>query len=149
MPELAEQTAERAVRLLFARDGNDLSLVSQTVVDVAAPALDTSVSPTPGHYLEVRDGENTSLGRIRLSEPFTRTIEVFPETVGEPITRVDQAGQGAFSVLVAAPPPAHNVALVRLSSTSSGPSVPGTTAQLVPAAPEVTEIATFTLDPNR
>lgn len=149
MPELAEQTAERAVRLLFARDGDDLSLVSQTVVDVAVPALDTSVSPAPGHYLEVRDGENTSLGRIRLSEPFTRTIEVFPETAGEPITRVDQAGQGAFSVLVAAPPPARNVALVRLSSTSAGPSVPGTTAQLVPAAPDVTEIATFALDTNR
>jgi hypothetical protein len=132
----------RTVRLIFSYDGDDITLVSQQVVDVRPAAPYFAAPQTPGHYVEVRSAEGDVLAGAAAANVFSRTAEVFPETPGEPIVRVDvEKPHGAFTVLVAAPRASAQVALVRVEEAGEPEGVRG-----APAPARSQDLATFPLD---
>lgn len=132
----------RTVRLIFSYDGDEVTLVSQQVVDMVPTGPFFGEPQTPGHYVEVRSAEGNVLAGAPASNAFVGTAEVFPENAGEPIVRVDvERPRGAFTVLVPAPEASSEVALVRVQAPGA-PSAAG--AAPAPAQPEV--LATFPLD---
>lgn len=138
----------RTVRLIFSYDGDEVTLVSQQVVDMRPSGPFFGDPRTPGHYVEVRSAAGDLLAGAPAANAFTRSAEVFPENPEEPIVWVDvERPRGAFTVLVPAPETSAQVALVRVQAPS-GPDAaraagPGGSAP-APAAPVV--LATFPLD---
>ncbi|WP_077489439.1 hypothetical protein [Sinomonas mesophila] len=125
MPE-NDSTAPRAVRLIFEYDGDDIRLVHQSPVDVAVTGFDTRRELRAGRFVEVRDSEGNGLVRVPVRID-TASAEVFPETPGEPITRVDvERPKGAFTVVVPAPPASRSVAV--LDVRAPAPPPPGEAA---------------------
>jgi hypothetical protein len=136
----------RTVRLIFSYDGDEVTLVSQQVVDMLPNGPYFGDPRTPGHYVEVRSAEGDVLAGAPAANAFVGTAEVFPEQPGEPIVRVDvEKPRGAFTVLVAAPQASAEVALVRVQAPSEEAGVAGVAP--APAQPEV--LATFPLDAVR
>ena len=145
---MAQDQPTRSVRLVFTHDGDDVRLVGQLPVEAGGDRLDTSLAARPGHYVELRDEQATSLGRTALPQAFPDTVEVFPETPGEPILRVPAGRTGTFTVVVAAPAAASQVAVVRLDAPpEGGAGLPGAAPGLTAAAPRTTELASFALLP--
>lgn len=141
-----ETTDSGGVRLIFEYEGDEVRLVAQLPVESGDISLDNSLLPGPGHYVELRDADSASLGRLAVPDAFSQTAEVFPDRPGEPITRVRTAAAGTFTAVVPATRAARRVAVVRLTeSPSPTASVPGRSVALVPAEPDVTDIATFPL----
>jgi hypothetical protein len=134
----------RTVRLIFSYDGDEVTLVSQQVVDVPPSGPYFGAPQTPGHYVEVRSAQGDVLAGAAAANAFSGTAEVFPENEGEPIVRVDvEKPRGAFTVLVPAPRESAEVALVRVQAPGEAPEA-GAAAAPTPARPEV--LATFPLD---
>jgi hypothetical protein len=132
----------RTVRLIFSYDGDEVTLVSQQVVDMKPSAPYFGDPQTPGHYVEVRSAEGALLAGAPAANAFVRSTEVFPENAGEPIVRVDvEKPRGAFTVLVPAPKASAQVALVRVQAPGEAGAAGVAPA---PARPEV--LATFPLD---
>jgi hypothetical protein len=137
-----------AVRLIFSHDGDELRLVSQQRVDVAIDDVDASPVRHPGYFVELRGEDNDMLGRVRAHNAFNTSIEVFPENPGEPITRVEtELPTGAFTVVLPVTKAAKQIAVVHLSPAPVGPQAfaPGPIVA-APAAPEMSEIATFPVE---
>lgn len=137
-----------AVRLIFEYDGDEIRLVSQQAVDVTVPGFDLAQPPHPGHYVEARTANDEPLSRVPVREAFSRSMEVFPEQPGEPITRTDvDHVRGAFTVIVPAGAEATQVALLEVRPPSDleapRPATPATTP--TPSEPEVVEMASFQL----
>ncbi len=135
----------RTVRLIFSYDGDEVTLVSQQVVDMRPSGPSSGDPRTPGHYVEVRSAAGDLLAGAPAANAFVGSAEVFPENPDEPIVRVDvERPRGAFTVLVPAPQASAQVALVRVQAPS-GPDAAGAAgAAPAPAAPVV--LATFPLD---
>ncbi len=132
----------RAVRLIFEYDGDEVTLVSQHRVDVAVTGFDLPLARPPGHYVEVRNTDGDVLSGVPARNAFLRTAEVFPEKLGEPITRVDvEKPHGAFTVVVPVPEAADQVAVVRILPATEAAARGGAP---VPSRPE--DLATFPLD---
>jgi hypothetical protein len=139
----ADEGEARTVRLIFSYDGDEVTLVSQQVVDMLPSGPFFGEPQTPGHYVEVRSAAGDVLAGAPAGNAFAGTAEVFPEKAGEPIVRVDvEKPHGAFTVLVPAPRASSEVALVRVRAP--GGSARADAAAPVPAQPEV--LATFPLD---
>jgi hypothetical protein len=135
----------QAVRLIFEYEGDQVRLVSQQQVDIAVTGIDMTQESQPGYYVDTRSAANQTLARVSVHNAFNTSMEVFPERHDEPITRVDMAvPQGAFTVVVPATDRASHVTLTRI--TLSEHAAPGVlTPNLIPAAPEVNDLASFPL----
>jgi hypothetical protein len=146
MSDTSSSAAEpRSVRLIFEYDGDDVRLVSQQVVDVAVTGFDLPQPRAVGHYVELRGAEGDTLSAVPARNAMGRSAEVFPEQPGEPITRVDvERPQGAFTVVVPAPPGATTVAVVELAPVLQAEAdVTG-----APPPVESQDLATFPFEPG-
>ncbi len=133
-----------AVRLIFANDGDDITLVSQQRVDIAVTGFDAAPELRSGHFAEVRGADGEALTRVPIHAAFPDSVEVFPETAGEPITRVPNPDpSGAFTVVVPARPDARSVAVVRVEGVVPAEHA-GAAGSREPA--RTTELATFALE---
>ncbi|MHA7275760.1 hypothetical protein ACX80O_04415 [Arthrobacter sp. Hz1] len=106
-----------AIRLIFEYDGDEVRLILQQPVDVAVTGFDAHPDIRAGRYAEVRDAQETPLTRVPIRAGDIHSAEVFPETPGDPITRVrvDQPS-GAFTVVVPAPAAARSIALIDIAA---------------------------------
>jgi|tagenome__1003787_1003787.scaffolds.fasta_scaffold19148882_2 hypothetical protein len=142
---------ERAVRLVFEHDGDTVRLVAELPVEGAAAHSDAGAVPGRGHYVELQARDGALLSRVAVPDAFPDTVEVFPETAGDPILRVPAQRTGTFTTVVGVPQAAARVAVVRVSegAGTAGPAggpLPGAAA---PGAVERTELASFDLsDPQ-
>jgi hypothetical protein len=136
----------RTVRLIFSYEGDEVTLVSQQVVDMRASGPFFSDPRTPGHYVEVRSAAGDLLAGAPAANAFVGSAEVFPANAGEPIVRVDvEKPRGAFTVLVPAPEASAEVALVRVQAPSAARAA-GAAAGAAPAPEAPVVLATFPLD---
>ncbi|HSK25941.1 MAG TPA: hypothetical protein VK894_03425 [Jiangellales bacterium] len=150
MTESGEPAASRAVRLIFEYEGDDVRLVAQQWVDVAVPGVDLAPdAPPPGRYVEARTEGDEPLARVPIRAGFETSAEVFPEQLGEPITRVAvDRPSGAFTVVVPASEVADHVAVVEVGRAApEAPGPEGGSTSPAPGAAEVVEIASFRLEP--
>ena len=141
---------ERAVRLVFEHDGDTVRLVAELPVEGAPAQSDAGGAPARGHYVELHASDGALLSRVAVPQAFPDTVEVFPETAGDPILRVPAERTGTFTTVVGIPQAAARVAVVRVSESpdAAGPAgpLPGAAA---PRAVETTELASFDLsDPQ-
>jgi hypothetical protein len=146
-----EPAAQGAVRLIFERNGDALRLVLQQPVDVTVARFDVQADVRPGHYVEIRDAAGMTLSRVPVRSAFSGSREVFPEDHSDPITRVDTSGQSeVFTVVVPAPAASVSIAVVRIAPPAPTAGEPGAgVTSPVPAEPEVTELATFPIEPAK
>jgi hypothetical protein len=134
----------QSVRLIFEYEGDRVRLVSQQPVDVAITGFDLSQVDHPGYYVESRDREGRSLVRVPARNAFVQSMEVFPERPGEPIIRTDvPQPRGAFTVVVPAPQATDHVTVMRIAPGAAAPGVRG-----APAAPEITDLVSFSVNIN-
>lgn len=141
------EQAPRAVRLIFEYEGDNVRLVSQQPVDMVISGFDAHPEVKPGHFVETRDANGRQIARVPAREAFVQSAEVFPENHADPITRVDVAARGAFTVVVPAPENAASVAVVRVAPTRPGAALaPGGATSPVPGGTQDVELATFPLE---
>lgn len=113
--DAAGQGPPRAIRLVFEYEGDEVRLVSRTRITKALPETDRSEDATQyqGTWSEVRDAEGTTLDRRVLVDPVPRDAEVFPEQLGDEITREPvERPSGVFTLLVPDLDGADHVAVV-------------------------------------
>lgn len=136
-----------AMRLIFEYEGDAVRLISQQRVNMALTGAETPLESRNGHFAVIRDTAEREIARVPVSG-LQNTLEVFPETAGEPIVRVTpDTPRGAFTVIVPAPTTAASVALLSVSTPPPDRDVePG----LPPAPIEPTEtvLGVFTLEPQ-
>ena len=94
---------QRAVRLIFEYDGDEVRLVSEHPVEMVVTEADTAQPRSAGYYVDARDTAGRTVARVAAHTAFAGSMEVFPEQPGEPITRIDAAAKGAFTVVIPAP----------------------------------------------
>jgi len=132
------------VRLIFAYEGDEVTLVSQERVDVAVTGFDAAPEARSGHFAEVRGADGQGLTRVPLAAAFPESVEVFPESPDEAITRVPNLTRsGAFTVIVPARPEARSVAVIRVDGVvpAEQPRAAG-----APEHARTAELATFALE---
>ena len=112
------RTPQRAMRLIFEYEGDQLNLVGQYPVTMVVHQWDPE-QYSPGVYVEARSHSrgNASLARVRAPDELTTmSAEVFPAEPGGRIYRVDVPRRGAFTVVVPAPAEADHVAVVQVAT---------------------------------
>lgn len=136
----------RSVRLIFEYEDDRVRLVSQQPVEMVVIGVDQSQVDQPGYHVESRDANDKTLARVPARTAFQRSVEVFPERPGEPITRVDvDQPKGAFTVVVPAPDAAHHVTVVQIVPGKPEKAVPEGVAA-PPPKPEVIDLVSFPLN---
>ena len=135
----------RASRLIFEYDGDQVRLVQQMPVEVAAATLHMATGEQGGTFVDVRDATNRTLARVPAQHAFSTSLEVFPERHDEPITRTDVARtKGAFTVLVPTPDETDHATIVNVAAPGP-PAAAGARA----AAPDVVDLVSFPLRASR
>lgn len=134
----------RAVRLIFEYEGDHVRLVSQQPLEVAGANVDVTSGEEGGIFVDSRTKSNLTLARVPARHAFTSSVEVFPETPNEPITRMDVSPpKGAFTVVLPAPDETDHVTIVKIAAAGGAPGI------AVAAAPEVSDLVSFPLEPIR
>lgn len=106
---------QRAIRLIFEYEGDQLRLVTQQTVEMVVTDASPTSADAPGYYLDARDSGDRTLARVAAHGAFSRSTEVFPERHDEPIARIDAPRQrGAFTVTLPAVDEADHVTVVRI-----------------------------------
>ena len=117
---MAEPTTPRAVRFVFAYDGDDVRLLSRRRVEVLAPPSDAVEEPAAGRRglrAEVRAAEGATLYR-KAMPPVRHDRELFSDEPGNSLSRLPvERPAGIFTVLVPDTPDADHLALL-----SGGPA---------------------------
>lgn len=142
-----------AVRFIFEYEDDDVRLVSQQWVDVAVTGFDLAARPAmaPGNYVEMRAADGEALADVPVREDMGRSMEVFPEEPGAPITRTEMPhARGAFTVVAPAPEGVSEIAVVRVAPTRElperGAEAPPPEAGAAPAGAR--DLATFAFEPQ-
>jgi hypothetical protein len=118
-----EQHPPTAIRLVFEYQGDDVRLVSQSRIEKVLPQVDQSADALEfrGTWSEVRDAAGATLDRRVLVDPMPRDAEVFPEQLGEEISRQPiERPSGVFTVLVPDVEGADHVAVLSNSPGQLG-----------------------------
>jgi hypothetical protein len=139
--EPGASTPVRAARLIFEYDGDQVRLVQQMPVEIAAANLQTAGGEEVGVFVDVRDASNRTLARVPARHALSTSMEVFPERHDQPITRTDvPQKKGAFTVVVPTPDETTHATLVTVAA-------PKTTALagVRAAAPDVVDLVSFPL----
>jgi hypothetical protein len=103
------------VRLIFAVDGDAVTLISAEDVEMRLPAGDEIDIPRDrrGFWAEVRSADDEVLHRLAVPNPLHRQAEVFTgEPDGRPHWEPVEPSPSAFTIVVPSPPEADHVALV-------------------------------------
>lgn len=141
------ETSPRAVRLDFEYEGDTVRLIGQYAVDLVVE--DTADTDRAGYYVHSRNAAGNTLARVPVPQAFEKSVEVFPETPGGAITRLEVPHpSGAFSVVVPVPPGADRVSLMRVLPPPAAAHTMAMPYSIRPAGDPnaVTEIATFPLN---
>jgi hypothetical protein len=131
------QPPPRAIRLVFEYEGDDVRLVSQLRIEKALPQPDQSADALEfrGTWSEVRDAAGATLDRRVLVDPMPRDAEVFPERLGEEISRQPiERPSGVFTVLVPDVEGADHVAVLSNSPGQLGVRAAAEPTELVRVA---------------
>ncbi len=138
----------RAVRLVVTVQDGQLSLLSQTPVEVWTPPLDSAAAPAPGSYLELRDDAGAALGRLHVGADFTSGLEIVPEEPGGSPSSLPVRATDAFTVVVPVLDGAVDIVAVQVGPPPGGAAGPADEPvfSAAPAAGRVTEVARFRLD---
>lgn len=118
-----EQPPRRAIRLVFEYEGEDVRLVSQARIEKVLPQTDQSADALVfrGTWSEIRDADGATLDRRVLVDPMPRDAEVFPEQLGEEISREPlERPSGVFTLLVPDLEGADHVAVLSNSPGQAG-----------------------------
>jgi hypothetical protein len=135
-----------SVRLIFEYEGDQVRLVAQQPVDVVVTGSDLTREQVPGHYVEVRAGDDATLSRLRVPTAMSASAEVFPAEPGQPIVRTDlPEPRGAFTVVVPAPAEADHVSVVRIAHGATGLAPAGPIPGGFAPREGVVELASFPL----
>ena len=137
----------RAVRLTFAYEGDQLTLVDRRTLFVIIPPSDDVPSGEeggPGFWIELRGVEEEVLHRRAMRDPLRQDVEVFSPDPDESVARVPlDRPSGTFSVLLPAPEAADHVVLFG----SSTPGLPSSWAHQAHLEGPV-ELARFSIRPE-
>ena|ERR1044071_2166575 len=117
--------SNKAVRLTFAYDGDDVKLVSQQRTEMTVPASDTvkGYGKYKGFWAELKSGSDKTLYRTVMHNPTKNDAEVFPESPGEGISRQPAPKRkGVFVVLVPDTDKGEEVILCRSAPETKGPT---------------------------
>ena len=147
---MSEQV-QRAVRLTFTYEGDELDLVSQQPVEMIVPPTDalSGYEGEQGFWVEVRSRQGEALHRRVMDDPLRQDVEVFSPDSDETMFRVPiENPSGIFTVLVPDLDEADHVAL--LSSGAASAAARGMTPEAAARAPAgpATEFARFSLRPD-
>ena len=117
--------ANKAMRLTFSYDGDDIKLVSQQRTDMILPPSDTvkGYGSYKGFWAEVRSGSDKTLYRTVMHNPTKNDAEVFPESPDGEISREPAPKRkGVFVVLVPDTGKGDDVILCRSATETKGPA---------------------------
>jgi hypothetical protein len=101
--DAGEPPPGRAIRLVFEYQGDQVRLMSQQRIEKVLPQTDQSADAAQfrGTWSEVRDADGVTLDRRVLVDPIPRDAEVFPEQLGDEISREPlEHPSGVFTLLV-------------------------------------------------
>jgi len=121
----ASSEADKAMRLTFSYDGNDVKLLSQQRVDMIVPTSDAvkGYGTHKGFWAELRSGRDKTLYRTVMHNPTKNDAEVFPETPGGEISRQPAPKRkGVFVVVVPDTDKGEDVILCRSTPETKGPA---------------------------
>jgi hypothetical protein len=134
----------RATRLVFEYEGDNVRLVTEQPVEVAAAMLNLTSANEPGFFVDIRDASELTLARVPAPHAFSTSVEVFPDRPDQPIMRTDVTpSKGAFTVLVPTPDEADHATIV--SIVAPAPALAGAAAR----RPAVSDLVSFPLRRNR
>jgi len=115
----------KAVRLTFSYDGDNVKLVSQQRTEMTVPASDTvkGYGKYKGFWAELKSGSDKTLYRTVMHNPTKNDAEVFPESPGEVISRQPAPKRkGVFVVVVPDTDKGEEVILCRSAPETKGPT---------------------------
>jgi hypothetical protein len=143
-PQMAQRndrdssTPVRATRLIFEYDGDNVRLVSEQSVEVAAATINQPAAEATGTFVDARDRSDRTLARVTAPHAFTTSVEVFPEAPGQAITRTDvPQPKGAFTVVVPTPDDTDHATIVSVARVRGA------------ATPTVSDLVSFPLRRGR
>jgi hypothetical protein len=118
MPEpsdpLIEEKPAKAVRMIFAFDGEHVHLVSQQAVEMVLPPSDPvqGVEGHKGFWYELRDAQDRPLYRRVMHNPMQEDVEVFSDDPKQSVARQTVPNRkGVFVVVVPDTEEGHVVTL--------------------------------------
>jgi hypothetical protein len=136
--------SNKAMRLTFSYDGDDVKLLSQQRTEMTVPPSDAvkGYGKYKGFWAELRSGTDKTLYRSVMHNPTKNDAEIFPETPGESISREPAPKRkGVFVVVVPDTDKGEEVILCRSTPATKGP----TKGMLALASKPAEEILRFKL----
>lgn len=117
--------SNKAMRLTFSYNGDDVKLLSQQHTEMIVPPSDAvkGYGKYKGFWAELRSGSDKTLYRSVMHNPTKNDAEVFPETPGEGISREPAPKRkGVFVVVVPDSDKGEEVILCRSAPATKGPT---------------------------
>jgi hypothetical protein len=117
--------SNKAMRLTFSYDGDNVKLLSQQRTEMTVPSSDAvkGFEKKKGFWAELRSGGDKTLYRSVMHNPIKNDAEVFPESPGEGISRQPAPKRkGVFVVVVPDTDKGDEVILRRSSPATKGPT---------------------------
>lgn len=117
--------SNKATRLTFSYDGDDVELLSQQRIEMIVSSSDAvkGYGTHKGFWAELRSGSDKTLYRTVMHNPTKNDAEVFPESPGEGISREPAPKRkGVFVVVVPDVDKGEEVILCRSAPATKGPT---------------------------
>lgn len=116
--------SNKAMRLTFSYDGDDVKLLSQQRTEMIVPPSDALKGyGEKGFWAELKSGSNKTLYRTVMHNPTKNDAEVFPESPSGVISREPaKKRKGVFVVVVPDTGPGEEVILCRSAPETKGPT---------------------------
>jgi len=121
----AATESNKAMRLTFSYDGNNVKLLSQQRIEMIVPSSDAvkGYGTHKGFWAELRSGGDKTLYRTVMHNPTKNDAEVFPGTPNEGISREPAPKRkGVFVVVVPDMDQGEEVILCRSAPATKGPA---------------------------
>jgi hypothetical protein len=115
--------SDKAMRLTFSYDGNNVKLLSQQRIDMIVPSSDVLKGyGQKGFWAELKSESDKTLYRTVMHNPTKNDAEIFPETPGGEISRQPALKRkGVFVVVVPDTAKGEEVILCRSAPETKGP----------------------------
>ena len=124
-PSKTAPQSNKAMRLTFSYNGDDVKLVSQQRIEMIVPSSDAvkGYGKHKGFWAELRSGSDKTLYRTVMHNPTSNDAEVFPESPAEGISRQPAPKRkGVFVVVVPDTEKGEEIVLNRSAPATTGPT---------------------------